>query len=83
MADEYCEPNRFHLIRGFPLILTLESVLADGSMLCPEAASNVRCRWWYRRVQSRGFYGRGDWIVRASLAPTQNAVRQTSAEDCK
>ena len=60
---------------GFSLVLNLESILADGTMLPPQAEFSVHCRWWH--------LSHWDWIVRMSSAPSQNTVRQTTAEECK
>ena len=57
-------------------MLTLGSVLADGSMLYPEQAIDVHCRWWCKEANNY-------WCVRIGTAPSPNAVRQTLGNDCK
>ena len=62
-------------------MLTLGSILADGSMLYPEQAIDVHCRWWCRSGLPGPMYK--PWIVRIQTAPSPNAVRQTLPSDCK
>ncbi|KAF6223158.1 hypothetical protein HO173_013258 [Letharia columbiana] len=49
-------------------------ILADGTMLPPQAEFSVHCRWWH--------LSHGHWEALMSSAPSQNTVRQTTAEDC-